>query len=74
MVSDTGGSEIQFADGKFVVDDIFAGPIMEATGRHPERFPYQEALKLMNGVFGRDMLRRAQSRAQSDHLRIHGIR
>jgi hypothetical protein len=71
---ETGGTEIQFADGKFVVDDIYVGPIGEATNGHPERFPLKDAMARMNEFFGKDLLRRAQSRATSDHLRIHGLR
>jgi len=74
VVSDTGGTELTFADGKFVVDDAYVAPIREATKGHPERYPYQEALKMMNGVFSRNLLKGVQSRVQSSHLRIHGLR
>lgn len=74
MVSDTGGTELQFADGKFVVDDVFVAPIREATRGHPERFPYQSALKMMNGVLSKNFLKGVQGRVTSNHLRIHGLR
>jgi hypothetical protein len=62
------GTEIEFADGKFVVDDVYAGPIREATNGDPSRYTFKHAMKLVGPVLGKDVLRRAQSQVISDHF------
>jgi len=65
-------AEIQFLDGKFVVDDVYVGPIKEATNGAPERFPFKDVMKSLGNVFTKGYLRKAQSKIIADHLRIHG--
>lgn len=63
------GVEIEFSDGKFVVDDAYAGPIREATDGDPSRFTFKEAMKLVGPVLGKEVLRRAHSEIIRDHFR-----
>ena len=68
------GREIEFSDGKFVVDDAFVSPIMEATDGKPERFTFREAMVGANRIFSRitgtELMRSA---GVADHLRRYGI-
>lgn len=65
-------AEVQFLDGKFVVDDVYVGPIKEATNGSPERFPFKDVMKSLGDVFTKDYLRRAQAKVVGDHLRRFG--
>lgn len=63
------GVEIEFSDGKYVVDDVYAGPIQEATNGDPSRFTFKEAMKLVGPVLGKEVLRQAQQTVIRDHFR-----
>jgi hypothetical protein len=68
------GTEIEFADGKRVVDSPFVPSIMQATDGKPERFTFKDAMQLANKSFGqvtgKDLMKRA---GVGDHLRRYGI-
>ena len=61
-------AEIAFADGKFVVDDVYVTPIHEATEGVPGNFTYAEAMKRIGRVFEKRILREAQARIIGDHF------
>jgi len=68
------GREVEFADGKFVVDEPIASMIMQATDGKPERFAFKDAMQLATKASGRvsktDLMRAA---GVTDHLRRFGI-
>lgn len=68
------GQEIEFSDGKFVVDAPFVGLISKATDGHPERFTFKDAMQLATKAFGRvtgtDLMKQA---GVTEHLRRFGI-
>jgi hypothetical protein len=60
-------AEIQFADGKSMIDDIYVAPIMEATNGAPERFLRKEALRMIGRFVERNHIRAFQR----DFIRSH---
>ena len=62
-------AEIEFSDGKRVVDDVYVGPINEVTEGSPERFPFSEAMARIGDFVERDILRKAQADAIREHFR-----
>jgi len=66
-------AEIQFADGKQVVDDAYAPAISELTSGHPERFPFRDVMDRIGSWFEKDFLRREQRRIVGDHLSRFGL-
>jgi hypothetical protein len=69
MDSSRVGVEIQFADGKRLVDAIYAGPIRQATDGVPERYTFQQAMDRIGDVFTKRILRSAQERVIRSHFR-----
>ena len=65
-------TEIQFADGKRVVDDAYVAPIHEVTNGEPERYPVQSVMDRVNGFVERSILREAQSNVLKEHFRQWG--
>jgi len=60
---------VKFADGKFVIDDVYVTAVMEATDGAPERFRREDALKLIGPVLERRVLRQAQQQIIGAHFR-----
>jgi hypothetical protein len=69
----TGGTEIAFADGKFVVDDLYAGPIGKVTDGHPERFPFKDVMDRVSEYFTKDRIREFSNAVMRDHLSQFGL-
>lgn len=53
-------AEIEFRDGKTVIDDVYVAPIMEATNGAPERFLRKDALRMIGRFVERDHIRNFQ--------------
>lgn len=62
------GIEIQFADGKRVVDREYVGPIREATNGAPERFTFKDAMSRIGRVFEKNHLRAVQEQVIRSHF------
>lgn len=62
-------AEIEFADGKRVVDDAYAEPINEVTEGSPERFTFSEAMARISDFVERGILRKAQADVIREHFR-----
>lgn len=65
-------AEIQFADGKRVVDDIYVGPINEATNNQPQRFTFQSVMDRLGPAFEKQYLRKVQRDVIGRHFRTWG--
>lgn len=65
-------AEIEFADGKRVVDEAYVEPIHQVTDGAPERFTFERAMKAVTNFVEKDVLRRAQSDAIKEHFRQWG--
>lgn len=66
------GVEMEFSDGKFVVDTPLAAVIRRATDGHPEKFTFRDAQALIGPQMAGDVFRNAISRVKADHLRTFG--
>jgi len=66
------GVEIDFADGRFVVDRVYVAPINEITDSHPERFTFKDAMKMVGPLLGRQYVRQAFDGMIRDHLSRYG--
>jgi len=62
-------AEIQFADGKRMVDDVYVSAINEATEGSPERYPFGDVMKRITKFVERDILRKAQTDVIREHFR-----
>lgn len=66
-------AEIEFADGKQVVDDVYAPAIAEITKDHPERFPFKDVMSKIGDWFTKDLIRREQRKILGGHLGRFGL-
>lgn len=62
-------AEIEFADGKRVVDDIYVEPINEVTDGSPERYPFGEVMRSIGKFVERGVLRKAYTDVIREHFR-----
>ena len=65
-------AEIEFADGKRVVDDVYVEPINEVTEGSPERFTFQQAMDRIGRFVERSFLREAHKNVLSEHFEQWG--
>lgn len=65
-------AEVEFADGKRVVDDVYVEPILKVTNGAPERYPFQRVMDLINGFVEKGILRRAQQDVIREHFNQWG--
>lgn len=61
-------AEIEFADGKRVVDDAYVEPINEVTEGSPERFLFRDVMSRLGNFVEKDILRKAQAAAIREHF------
>lgn len=66
------GVEIEFADGAFVVDRVYAGPLREATGGDPRRYSFKDAMKMVGPLLGRQHVRAVMQGMIREHLSRYG--
>jgi hypothetical protein len=62
-------AELQFADGKFVVDEAYVGPLKEVCGGETQRFPFKDAMKRLGPAFEKELLRNVQRDVIASHFR-----
>jgi len=60
---------VQFADGRFVVDDVYVGPLREVCGGETQRFPFKDAMKRLGPAFEKQFLRNVQQDVIARHFR-----
>ena len=65
-------AEIEFADGKRVVDDVYVAPIQEVTNGEPARYPFQTVMNRISTFVEKSFLREAQKNIVSEHLKKWG--
>jgi hypothetical protein len=65
-------AEIEFADGKRVVDDIYVEPIQQVTDGAPERFAFQWVMDRISKFVEKSILREAQKSVIEEHFRQWG--
>jgi len=66
-------AEIEFSDGKRLIDDPLVGPIKQATDGAPESFTFKDAMKRLNKVNERNFLREARGKIVREHLDTWGL-
>ena len=65
-------AEIEFADGRKVVDDVYVEPINQVTDGAPERFTFQTVMGRLGDFVSKDILRQAQKSIISEHMKQWG--
>lgn len=73
MPKATLGSEIVFADGPQVVDEVYVTPIQRVTDGHPERFPFADVMKRVSDYWTRDHIRQVGARVIREHISQFGL-
>lgn len=62
-------AEIEFADGRRVVDDVYVEPINKVTEGLPERYPFKDVMSRLGSFVEKDILRKVQSEVIREHFR-----
>lgn len=66
-------TEIAFADGLFVLDDVYVAAVNEITKGHPERFARKDVMAKIGDYFAKEKLRDVQATVIRDHMRNYGL-
>ena len=64
--------EMRFADGVFVVDRAYAGPLRSVCNDQPERFPFKDAMKMVGPYFGKQFIRTQFDGFVREHMARYG--